>query len=224
LKTRNRSSFKCCVQAAATAASPTRSRAKAWRRPPAPAGAAAASTSAWLLLAKCALPRSFLRRPLWLPPLWLLRLPRRRAAPPAWPLFSTGAAAAAAAAAVDGGRGRVEAQPPLHGHQPQTPAHASVAASAGTLGWFTLTKGPASTAFPLQRWHLPPALRHAASNAGADPVPSLRAADVPPARAATLKALADALAGCVVENKRAGGLFLLGGRLRFRLGAVAAFL
>jgi uncharacterized protein (DUF1684 family) len=118
--------------------------------------------------------------------------------------------AAAAAAAVNGGRGSDMAQ------------LQAVVASAGTLGWFTLTKGPASTAFPLQRWHLPPALRHAASNAGADPVPSLRAADVPPARAATLKALADALAGWVVEIKRAGRIVFAWGGLRFRLGAVAA--
>jgi len=108
------------------------------------------------------------------------------------------AAATAAAPAVGSTTGSVGASAGSASPHGVANTRASASAAAGTLGWFTLTKSPATRAFPLQRWHVPEAARAQAANdnTGAmDPVQTLRAVDVPPNRASTLKALADALAG-----------------------------
>jgi len=114
---------------------------------------------------------------------------------PTTPATAAAAAAAAANMGADAGSANIPGA---------TSTHASASAAAGTLGWFTLTKSPATKAFPLQRWHVPESARQAstanssetsAAGGTVDPVQSLRAVDVPPDRASTLKALADALAG-----------------------------
>lgn len=107
-------------------------------------------------------------------------------------------ATAAATAAVGRKSGSVGASAESADHHGVTNTRASASAAAGTLGWFTLTNSPATKAFPLQRWHVPEAARAQAANditGTVDPVQTLRAVDVPPHRASTLKALADALAG-----------------------------